>query len=382
MKSTESSTSRIVFAVCCAGMATVSFIAAVPAVTLTTIASELGMSFSMKGIFLSASFWGLTLAMLVSGPLADRWGFRFILTLSGVLESAGLLVVSRATSPAAAIVGGILLGMGAGISDALLTPVVCALFPDKRTQMSNLLHAFYSIGLIVSISLMLGLMHLRIGWRGIYVVFSLIALPYGIVMFVLPLPRPAHEKGVKVRLSAILGKGGFLLFLAAIFLGGVTELGPSTWLPNFVEQAQGAKAQGATGLLVFGAAMALGRLSISLVVRKMGVRRLFLIASLLCAVSLLLAALAVSTFFTILWLGVLAFSVAVFWPTILARAGDRFPKAGASMFSLLSAFGAFGGVVGPMVIGFIAEAYDLRVAMAGLAVAPLVVLLLMLRAPE
>jgi fucose permease len=133
------------------------------------------------------------------------------------------------------------------------------------------------------------------------------------------------------------------------------------------------------GLLVFGAAMALGRLSTSLVAKKIGVRRLFLIASLLCAVSLLLAALAVNTFFTILWLGVLAFSVAIFWPTILARAGDRFPEAGASMFSLLSAFGAFGGVVGPLVIGFVAEAYDLRVAMAALAVAPLIVLVLMLK---
>ena len=380
MKNAKRFTPRIVFAVCCAGMATVSFIAAVPAVTLTTIASELGMSFSMKGIFLSASFWGLTLAMLVSGPLADRWGFRFILTLSGVLEFSGLLVISRATAPATAIVGGILLGMGGGISDALLTPVVCALFPDKRTQMSNLLHAFYSIGLIISVSLMLGLMHLRIGWRAICVVFSLMALPYAIAMLVLPLPRPTQEKGAKVRLSTILGKGAFLVFLAAIFLAGVTELGPSTWLPNFVEQLQGARTQGAMGLIVFGATMALGRFSISLVARKMGVRRLFLTASLLCAVSLFLAALAVTTFFSILWLGVLAFSVAIFWPTILARAGDRFPEAGASMFSLLSAFGAFGGVVGPLAIGFIAEAYDLRVAMAALAVAPLVVLLLTLRA--
>jgi MFS family permease len=360
-------------------MATVSFVAAIPAVTLTTIASEFGMSFATKGIFLSASFWGLAFAMLASGPLADRWGFRFILTLSGVLEFCGLLVISQANAPITAVAGGVLLGMGAGISDALLTPVVCALYPQRRTQMSNLLHAFYSIGLIVSIALMLGLMQLEVGWRAIYIVFSLIALPYGITMLMLSLPRPARENGTKLRLRAIVGKGAFLVFLAAIFLGGVTELGPSTWLPNYVEQLQGARAQGAIGLLVFGATMALGRLSASLVAKRMGVRRLFFIASLLCAVSLLMAALALSPPFTILWLGALAFGVAVFWPTILARAGDRFPTAGASMFSLLAAFGAFGGVVGPVVIGFIAESYDLGAAMATLAVAPLLILLLMLK---
>ena len=51
MKTAKRFTPRMVFAVCCAGMAVVSFIAAIPAVTLTTVASELGMSFSMKGIF-------------------------------------------------------------------------------------------------------------------------------------------------------------------------------------------------------------------------------------------------------------------------------------------------------------------------------------------
>jgi fucose permease len=245
--------------------------------------------------------------------------------------------------------------------------------------MSNLLHAFYSIGIIVWIALILGLMQLEVGWRLIYVIFALIALPYGITMLALPLPRRPGERGTSLRLRSLVTKGAFLAFLAAIFLGGVTELGPSTWLPNYVEQLQGARAHGAIGLMIFGATMALGRLLTSVGAKRIGVRRLFLIASLLCVVSLLLAALALSTLFTMLWLGVLAFGVAVFWPTILARAGDRFPEAGASMFSLLSAFGAFGGVAGPMAIGFIAEAYNLQLAMAALAIAPLLVLVLMLK---
>ncbi len=31
------------------------------------------------------------------------------------------------------------------------TPVVCGIYPERRTQMSGLLHAFYAIGLVLTI---------------------------------------------------------------------------------------------------------------------------------------------------------------------------------------------------------------------------------------
>jgi len=65
-------------------------------------------------------------------------------------------------------------------------------------------------------------------------------------------------------------------------------------------------------------------------------------------------------------------------PTILACAGNHFPQGGASMFSLLAAVGNFGGVVGPLLIGLVAERWNLKAGMATLILAPLLAALLLL----
>ena len=106
-------------------------------------------------------------------------------------------------------------------------------------------------------------------------------------------------------------------------------------------------------------------------VHKLGLRGLFIAGTVLSAVSLLLAALPVSSAFTIFWLSVLGFGIASLWPTILGAAGDRFPQAGASMFSLLATCGNFGGVVGPILVGAVAEAGSLYTAMGLRGIVPL-----------
>ena len=61
---------------------------------------------------------------------------------------------------------------------------------------------------------------------------------------------------------------------------------------------------------------------------------------------------------SVFWLTVFGFGVSAFWPTIMACAGDRYPQAGASMYSLLAAAGCFGGAVGPMTVGLTADGAD------------------------
>ena len=338
------------------------------------------MDHAQKGMFLSAAFWGLVLAMLVSGPLADRRGFRAVLPVGAALQATGLCLISVAHSQWLALAGGISLGAGTGMADALFTPLVCTVYPRRRTRVSNLLHAFYPIGLVLTISLILALRHWSWTWRGIFLVLAVLALPHGLAVLFLRLPTSSYEGPTRLALRRILRKGPFLLIVGGIFLAGVTEMGPSSWLPNFVEEATHAsQAIGGVGMLLFGVTMIAGRLSAAVMVERLGLRRFFVVGSVLCTASLLLAAAPVGTVFTISWLCVLGFGVAGFWPTILACAGDRFPQAGASMYSLLSASGCFGAAVAPIAIGLAAGHLGLAGAMAMLVVAPLILIILMVQ---
>ena len=77
---------------CCYCMATGSGFSVTPAISLGSIAADLGMeSAAGMGVFLSAGYWGLALVMLFSGWLGERIGLRYLLLLSGLVlcSSAG-----------------------------------------------------------------------------------------------------------------------------------------------------------------------------------------------------------------------------------------------------------------------------------------------------
>jgi MFS family permease len=421
---------RAILAACCLGMCAISFAVTGGPVFLTDIAGDLKLGETQQGIFLGSTCWGLTIAILLVGPLADRLGFRALMALGAVLQIAGLATVSQAGGAPAAYVGGTLVGCGCGVADALLSPIVCAVYPENRTRMSGLLHSFYAIGLIATVLILLAVLSAGWSWRSAFLLLAAMIAPYGLLVLVLPLPTQTHEGDERMPARQVVRRGAFWLLVGAIFMSGITELGPGSWLPAFVRQSAGEQrgamplpvrgeghvpanhahppqtvcehgtqdastqaalqappdrvdpVAGALGMLAFGVTMAVGRLTVSAVIHRLGVRRLFVIGGALCAVSLVMASLPNIPFgplgpiWSASWLALLGLGVAGFWPTILATAGDRFPKAGASMFSLLSATGNLGGVVGPVTIGLVADCSGLNLAMRLMALVPLAALAL------
>jgi MFS family permease len=437
---------RAILAVCCLGMCAIAFAITGGPVFLTDIARDLHLGKTQQGIFLGTSCWGLTVAILLVGRLADRLGFRALMVLGAAMQIAGLALVSQATAAPAAYAGGTLLGLGCGVADAILSPIVCAVYPERRSRMAGLLHSFYAIGLVVAVLVLLGVIRAGWAWRSALLLLAAMIAPYGLLVLALPLPAHAHEGDRRMPARQVARRGAFWLLVGAIFMSGVTELGPGGWLPAFVRQSAqsrqsaatnrgamplpvrgeghvpethahapqtacehgtqdatpGGEAQpaqagsaasapqpaaqaqneqenpvaGALGLLAFGVTMAVGRLTTSAVIHRLGVRRLFAIGGALCAASLAMASLPMGPIWSAGWLALMGLGVAGFWPTILATAGDRFPRAGASMFSILSATGNLGGVVGPVVIGLVADCWGLHSAMRLMALVPVAAMVL------
>ena len=374
----ETRTPAGLLAACCLATISIGLLTNLPALCLTAIAGDLGLDRVHSGLFLSFAFWGLVVSISLSGPAADRWGFRYLLVASGVLQAAGLYLVSQAHGSGQACLGAGVTGLGTGVLDALLTPLVCAAYPKTRTRTANLLHAFYPIGMSMVVLAVLLLTWLQWDWRHIYRLMIATNVPYAILFLFIPLPPHSHQGPARMPPGLIVRQGAFLLLVGAIFLAGVAELGPSQWLPAYVEQAVGsARSTSALGLLLLGAMMALGRLGNSFLARHAGPKPLVLAGAAITGVSLVLAALPAPTFFTVACLAVLGLGVSGLWPSVLSLAGNRFPQAGATMYSVLQTAGNVGGLVGPLAIGLIAQRAGLRVAMGLLALAPATMLLLL-----
>ncbi len=371
---------RTIFAVCILSMLTGCFASVGPATCLTSIADDLNMDQVDKGILLSFSFWGSAPTVLLSGVLSDRWGFRLVMVSSAVLQSCGLVLASRASHYHELLVGVLILGCGRGLVMPILTAIISTLYPRRRTQSMNLLHGFYPVGVVLTITIILVLLKLDWSWRHVFCVLAVLVLPYGVAVLPIKLPSRANETPDRMPIIQVLRNPVFALLALGTFSAGLTEIGTTTWLPDYIEETAGrTTSEGGMILMLFALTMAVGRFCASAMGHRFGPQLLFNSGALVCIGGVLLVSVVQPFWLMIVCFCVLGFGVAELMPTAFASGGDRFPRAGAAMYSILVSCAMFGGAVGPMVIGFVADAVGLRMAMATLAVAPVLAISVMWR---
>ncbi len=337
-----------------------------------------GLSKEALGRLGAVGFSGLVAGILVTGPLADRAGAKPFALLGNGCIAVSLVGLAYAPSYAWLSVAMAVLGLGAGMLDMVLSPVVAALHPEKRGAAMNWLHSFYCVGAVVTIFVGSVGLQLGLGWRGTCLI--LLPLPVGLILALGPLRFPTLvSEGGRTPFLTLLKQRWFLGALIAIFLGGATEAGMAQWLPAYAELSLGYSTwMGGVALLLFSLAMAAGRM----VVGAAGTRwnpytvmawgcgtsaLLFLAASLLpWPAAALTAAIVVGV------------TGSCLWPTLLAVTADRHPDGGASMFAALAALGNAGGIVLPWLVGWVADRSSLAIGLALSAVAPALMLPLVL----
>jgi fucose permease len=371
-------------ALCYAGMVCLAIAVNLMPVFLTTVRVDLGgtagLTDEQLGRISAITFAGLVGGILCTGPLADRFGGRLFSILGTLLIAVGLGLLSISPSYSIVLVAVFIMGLGAGILDMVLSPIVAALRPGSRATSLNWLHSFYGIGTVVTVLVGALAFRLVVGWRTISL--TLISVPllvaFGFVKVDLP-PLISGKEGGRTALRDLCRDSSFLAINVAIFLGGALELGLAQWLPAYAEMSLGfSKWTGSISLLAFSAAMALGRIVAGLIGRRLDPLKLMLNCCWTSVVLFLVACFAP-------WPAVaLSASVAVglagscLWPTTLGVAADRFPRGGATMFGLLAAFGNLGGIFMPWLVGVTSDWSSLRLGLATSTICPLLMAFMLL----
>ena len=351
-------------------------------VLLTTLSfalgGEEGLTNEQLGRIGATTFVGLVAGIVLAGPLADRFGAKRFAVAANLLVAAGLAILGLAPGYPAVLAAVFVMGLGAGILDLVLSPIVSALQSDRRTSAMNWLHSFYSIGAVATILAGSLMLRLGVGWRAI--ALGLIAVPVmvGAGFLGVKVPPLVAEGRTRTPLLRLGRRAYFIAAVAAIFLAGATELGLAQWLPAYAEVGLGfSKWTGGMALLAFSVAMAAGRIGVGVVGHRVAAVPL-MIGCCAAAVGLFLTgcfapwpAVALGA-----CMGV-GLAVSCLWPCTLAAAADRFPHGGASMFGLLSAVGNFGGIFMPWVIGVTADGWTMRWGIATGTFAPLAMALVL-----
>ena len=323
--------------------------------TLSTSLAEGGGTESAKN--------GLVIAVLtLAGILAHRWGKKPLVTSGQYLFAVGLLAASWAQSYPMLVVSLMIIGIGAGLTEALVNPLVVDLHPEDSSSYLNITHAFYPVGAMVSALLFGELLTLGYSWRFVFRVAAVAALTMGLFLNTSRFPPAGGgERSPWNLIGRILALPGFWLFAVAILLGAAVESAFTFWSRSYVATyLQEVPRAGAIAVVIFAAAMAAGRLLADRLSQTMSLKALMMGSAAVgvAVTGMVPMATNLSGFYALLALAGIA--AACFWPTILAEATGRL-KADATMLCImLSVSGIAGFGLAPWLMGAIGDRADLR----------------------
>jgi MFS family permease len=300
----------------------------------------------MIGSVLGIASLGFAITIAVGSPLCDYLGMGTLLMLSSFCFMAGTLIVDFAGQLATGesvywvLWGGVLLlGVGWGLVEAVINPLITTLYPDEKTAKLNSLHAWWPGGLIIGGLLGLLLDKMDLNWQMKIGATLLPAL--GFLLLTIGTKFPPTERvasGVSTgQMFKELLRPMFVVWFLSMFLTAASELAPGQWVDNALTRTVGMR--GIWLLIYVSALMFVMRHFAGGIAHKLSPVGLLWCSSLLASLGLVALSFANSPVTGLLAATVWGTGVCYMWPTMLACSSERFPRGGALLIGLMGTAG-------------------------------------------
>jgi MFS transporter, ACS family, hexuronate transporter len=196
----------------------------IPAIA-TLIRTDLGLTLTQAGSFLSAYYIGPIVMSVPAGTMADHWGIKRTMVLGQFVIAGGLLAASAAGSYATLIVLMMAAGFGYGMLNPTSTKAVMAWFPpDRRATVIGLKQVGLPFGGALGAALM-PVMALALGWRLAIAGSALLALATALGSMLVYRDPPVVARslpGVRSAVRAVLlTRDPWLVALATLIFAAV-----------------------------------------------------------------------------------------------------------------------------------------------------------------
>ncbi len=353
-------------------------------VFLTTLSADFGgpagLTHEQLGRLAGATFAGVVGGLLLAGPLADRLGPKPFTVCGSLLVAAGLVLLGLAPGYGTLCWAAFVMGTGAGALDMVLSPIVCALQPDRRTAAMNWLHSFYGTGAVATVMGCSLALRTGLGWRALSLGMAVIPAAVAVAFICLSAPSLAPEGGARTRVRELALKPYFLAALAAILLAGAMEASLAQWLPAYAEKSLGySRWTSGMTLVFFSLAMAIGRITVGMFGARVSPYTVLLACSLGSAALFPVACFAPLPAAALAACMLLGAAGSCLWPSMLGVVADRYPRGGGSMFGLLAASGNVGGVLMTWIVGVASDSAGMRWGLSAVTLCPIAMAVLLLR---
>ena len=353
------------------------------AVLLADLTRALDLTPGPLGLALFVGAAASILAMATLGWTADRLGRRAFLVLSGCVIGLGIVGLALAGGYAVLLATLVVLYSASGLYDVGINAAAVDLEQATGRRFMALLHAGFSGGAMCGALVAGVLIQAGADYRAVYLALLVPLAAVTLAVAATRFPTPANGTPQN---ESREGRYGLTRRLPLLLVGLIATLGLLSegemehWSGIYLRQTLGLPALlGGSGVAVFYGAMAAGRLGTAWVVRSFGNRRTLLGAGLLTAAGMGLALATREPALVVVGFLVVGLALSGVAPIAFSAAGDLAPEKAGGAISVVTTLGYGGFLLGPVVVGGLAELFGLRVALATIAAAGVLISALSLR---
>jgi MFS family permease len=321
------------------------------------------------GIVLLASSIGAVGAMPFTGWIIIKNGSRRITLISAILYCAVVTLIPFMPNLAVLIMLYLFIGITTGILDIAINAQAILVEQEYKKPIMTSFHAFFSIGM--ALGAWCGALFAELKFDLFYHLIIITLLSLAAVAWMgrhLVYDKPdgtAHHDGPLFRLpNAALISVGIIAFCCMMGEGSMAD-----WSVNYMENiADASKTLAPIGLSAFATAMTLGRIFGDRARASVGDKKLIIIGGLIATCGLSLALIFPHPYIAIAGFLLVGAGLSTIVPIAYSIAGNTKDLPPGVGLAMVTTVGYTGFLVGPPVIGFIADWQDLRFGLLVVAI--------------
>lgn len=351
---------KLLFGASCAGI----LMFGIAVLILGSAASDLKVKLDLDevsaGVLFSVLPFGMLTGSLFFGPVADKYGYRILLSASCLLLFAGFEGLAYAGNEDILKVFIFMIGTGGGAINGATSALVADISDTDKGADLSLLGAFFGFGAL-GIPLIMGVLRNTFKFETIIAAVGFLALLSGLFFLIIsyPPPKQAHGFPLKGFSSLVRDKVlimiAFFLFLQSSFEGIINNW-TTTWLTDHLSVQPGTAL---FALSSFVAGMTVMRLLLGKLLRSVSVRSIMTLSFILLFISLLLLRFAGSLHAALPGLVLLGAGLAAGFPVMLGITGERFKELSGTAFSFVMTVALTGNMLVNYMMGLLAGKYGI-----------------------
>jgi len=339
------------------------------------IQSNFNLSEGELGSLLLCLPFGSLIGLPIAGWLVHKYGSKVVITFGGIFYAVSLAMVGWSPSPWVLVPILVFFGLLGNVMNIAVNTQAIALEDDVEKSIIATFHGLWSSAGFVGAGVGAGMILLSLNPA---IHFSIIMV-FSVLVLLIARPFIVKEKNTHAGGGLIIKKPDDLLLRVGMisFLGMMCEGCMFDWSGVYFKKVVMADPSWViTGYVVFMGAMSSGRFLSDRLTRKIGKIKIIRFSGLL-----IFTGLAIAVLFPTFWVSTFAFllvgfGVAAIVPMSYSIAGrSRLYSPGVAL-ALVSTIAFFGFLIGPPLIGFVADIFNLQVSFALIALNGLGIMIL------